>query len=210
MMFIELFAPRGLLSAEQRDDLARRLVADFVSVEEAAGSPPEVLEAGRRMWQAVVHEPVAWTIGGRDVGGDEPHYLVRVSVLEAWREAMSAEIVPRVTRIVAATHDEPGRFTAEPLVWVEVVGIPEGGVGCFGRPMSSTDVVRRMTAPFRDAPDREERLAAAGPDHGVDPVCGMTVPLAHASITFDADDGTVVFCSEGCRDVYVEDLAAAT
>jgi YHS domain-containing protein len=197
------------LSAAQRDDLARRLVADFMSEEEAAGSPPEVLEAGRRMWQVVVHEPSVWTVAGRPLDGDEPHYLVRVGVLEAWREALSAQIVHRVTRIVAATHDEPERFTTEPLVWVEVVGIPEGGVGCFGRPLSSTDVVRLMTAPFREAPDREERLAAAGPGNGVDPVCGMTVPLAHATITFETGGETVVFCSEGCRDVYEEDLIAA-
>lgn len=148
MMFVELFAPRGAFSPEQRRRVAERLATEVVSDENA---PPAVIEASLAMSHVVVHEPDTWIVGARPVETEEPRYLVRVSVPDAWRKEMSEQVISRVTRVLAEVDGDPHRFYREPHAWVHVVGVPEGGMGLFGHVVGSTDIVKMITKSFRES-----------------------------------------------------------
>jgi YHS domain-containing protein len=49
------------------------------------------------------------------------------------------------------------------------------------------------------------------PSHLIDPVCGMTVEVAHAEaagLLLDYDGRTFAFCGAGCRRAFVEETSA--
>jgi hypothetical protein len=82
MLFIELFAPKGVLSKEQCRHLGTRLI-EMMSDESA---PAEVIAAWRGISQVVIHEPGTWIVGGHTVDPTEPaRYVVRVSIPGARR-----------------------------------------------------------------------------------------------------------------------------
>jgi YHS domain-containing protein len=210
MMFIELFVPKGALSEAQRRRLSERLITEFMTEAEEQSAPAEVIEAGRAIWQVVVHEPDPWIAGGRAVdAGEPPRYVVRVSVSAAWRKEMSAEVISRVTRILAEADQNPQRLYQEPVAWVHVIGVPEGSCGAFGQVMTSTDIVKLITKPFRESPDREALIETASPGTAIDPICGMTVPLTGTTLTLEHEGAIYAFCSAGCRAVFVEEQRAA-
>lgn len=163
MMFIELFVPKGALSVDQRQRVARRLITEFMTEAEEQGVPPELIEAGRMTEQVVVHEPETWVVGGRPVGPDEPpRYVVRVSVPSGWLKEMSAEVISRVTRVLATADDDPDRLYAEPVAWVHVVGLPDGSSGVHGHVTRSADLIRST--------DRQGASGGSGSLRREDPV----------------------------------------
>jgi YHS domain-containing protein len=208
MLCIELFAPRGALSEEERDRVAERLVTELMTPAETASAPAEVVEASLAMWHVVVHEPSAWAVGGRCLAdGDAPPYLARVTLPEAWLESMSALVIERVGRVLDGAGGRPPVAGRPGGAWVWVVGVGDGTFGTAGGAIGSTDLVRLMTEGFRTSAGRERHLATAAPGTSIDPICGMAVPLARATITAETEGVTVAFCSEGCRQVFLEDLA---
>lgn len=213
MMFFEVFVPKGALSSDQRGRLAGRILDELVSAEESAGAPAEVLDSARAIQQVVVYEPDAWVVGGRALDvGEPPRYVVRVSVPSTWRKEVSAHTIGRITKVLADLEAElgldPARLYEQPDAWIHVIGVPEGGFGTLGRAQTSADVVRMITKPFRESPDREALIAAAAPGTAVDPVCGMTIQLGPAAITYERDGTTYGFCSPGCLQVFKEEPAA--
>ncbi|GAB3425055.1 hypothetical protein GCM10027569_61270 [Flindersiella endophytica] len=211
-MFFEVFVPKGALSADQRKRLGERILSELVSVEESAGAPADVLDSAQAIQQVVVYEPDAWIAGRRALeGGEPPRYVVRVSVPSAWRKEMSGHTIARITKVLADLDAElgldPTRLYEQPDAWIHVVGVPEGSLGSFGRALTSADVVRMITKPFRESPDRDAVIAAAAPGTAVDPVCGMTVQLGPAAITYERDGMTYGFCAPGCLQVFKEELA---
>jgi YHS domain-containing protein/phenylpyruvate tautomerase PptA (4-oxalocrotonate tautomerase family) len=208
MMFIELFAPKGALSEEQRRQIAERLVTE-VMYEESA--PAAVLEAGRAFTQVVVHEPDAWIVGGRPVDPAEPpRYVVRVSVPGSWRKEGSAWLISRVTRVLAEADADPQRLYQEPHAWVHVVGIPEGGCGAFGQVLRSSDITRLITKPYREAPEGSIPTKELAPGMAIDPICGMTVPLTDTAMTLEHKGTIYAFSSPACRAVFAEDQRAVS
>ena len=206
MMFIELFAPEGALSEDQRRHLGERLI-DVMSEEIA---PAEVIEAWRAMCQVVVYEPEMWIVGGREVDPTEPpRYVVRVSVPGAWRKEMSAEVISRFTRVLAETDADPQRLYQEPHAWVQIIGIPEGSCGVFGQVLRSTDIINMVTKPFREAPEGRIPADEPAPGTAIDPICGMSVALTDTTITLEHGGTTYAFCCVGCRTVFAEQLRAA-
>ncbi|MFF5986919.1 hypothetical protein [Prauserella flavalba] len=185
MMFVEVFAPEGLLTGEQRDRLADDLVNEVVKADSA---PPEVLEAQRAISHVVFHEVGAWYTGGRRA---EHGLLVRVSVPEGWREDMSPYLV-----------ETYGRLLADPGAMVHVVGVPEGGIGLGGQVLRANDIVRLITRPFRES---GAPRAEPPPGSGLDPVCGMFVPFEHAAGVAEGDGTRYAFCSKGCHEVFAEE-----
>ena len=106
MMFIELFAPKGARSEHQRRHLGQQLI-DVMSEESA---PAAAIGAWRAVSQEVVHEPDTWIVGGRVVDPSaSPRYVARVSVPGAWRKDMTAEIISRLTRVLAEADTNPER-----------------------------------------------------------------------------------------------------
>lgn len=212
MMFFEVFVPKGVLSADQRRRLGERILSGLVSVEESAGAPAEVLDSALAIQQVVVYEPDAWIVGGRALaGGEPPRYVIRVSVPSTWRKEMSGYTIGRITKILADLDAElgldPRRLYEQPDAWIHVLGVPEGSLGACGSALTSADVVRMITKPFRESPDREALIAAAAPGTAVDPVCGMTVELASAAVTYECDGVTYGFCAPGCLQVFKEEVA---
>jgi YHS domain-containing protein len=205
MIFIELFTHKGALSTEQRHLLSKRLIE--VLSEESA--PAEVIEAWRGISQVVFHEPDTWSVGGRVVDPTEPpRYAVRVSVPGAWRKEMSAYVISRFTQVLAEADADPQRLYREPHAWVHIIGIPEGSCGAFGQVMRSTDIIKMVTKPFREAPENRIPADKAAPGAAIDPICGMTVTLTDASITLEHEGGIYAFCCVGCRSVFAEQLRA--
>jgi YHS domain-containing protein len=210
MMFIELFVPKGVLSEKQRRRLSERLITEFMTEEEEKSAPAAVIEASRAIEQVVVHEPDTWIVGGRVVDPNEPpRYVVRISVPGTWRKEMSAEVISRITRVLAEADQNPQRLYQEPVAWVHIIGVPEGSYGAFGQVMRSSDIVKLITKPFRDSPERDALIKAPPPGTAIDPICGMTVPLTDTTITLERDGTTYAFCCAGCRTVFVEEQRAA-
>jgi YHS domain-containing protein len=212
MIFFEVFVPKGVLSADQRTQLGERILTELVPAEESAGAPAEVLDNALAIQQVVVYEPDAWIVGGRALaGGEPPRYVVRVSVPSTWRKEMSEYTIGRITKVLADLDGElgldPRRLYKQPDAWIHVVGVPEGSLGASGHVLTSADVVRMITKPFRESPEREAAIAAAELGTAVDPVCGMTVQLGPATITYERGDTTYGFCSPGCLQVFKEELA---
>ena len=207
MLFIEVFAPKGALSKQQRHHLGKRLIE--VMSEESA--PAAVIEAWRAISQVVIYEPDTWIVGGRPVEPTEPpRYVVRVSVPDAWRKEMSAHAISRITRVLAEADADPDRLYQAPLVWVHVIGVPEGRCGVLGQMMLSTDIIKMVTKPYREASKGRIPTEKQAPGTAVDPICGMTVALTDTAITLEHQGTTYAFCSVGCRTVFAEQLRAAS
>ncbi len=207
MMFIELFVPKGTLSEEQRRRLSERLITEFMTGEEEQSAPSGVIEANRAIQQVVIHEPDTWIVGGKPIAPNEPpRYLVRVSIPASWRKQMSAEVISRVTRVLAETEPNPQRLYQEPVAWVHVIGVPEGGYGTFGKALEGTDLIKMITKPYRESPEREALIKSAPPGTPIDPICGMSVPLSDSALTLEHEGTIYAFCSAGCRQVFIEEL----
>ncbi|MGD0809014.1 MAG: YHS domain-containing protein [Acidimicrobiales bacterium] len=203
MTFIELFAPKGCLSQAQRLQLSERLVTELVSAE---GAPTEIVRRARGISWLVVHEPEVWTVGGQPVATDAPCYLVRLSMPGGHlNDDMRGELITRVTRVLAEVGGDPDRPYREPIAWVQIVELPDGNFGTFGRVMSVSDMVD--FAANGEVPVRG--TAREGPSAGrvTDPVCGMTVVLDADAISADHEGSTYAFCSASCRDSFLADRA---
>ncbi|TMR11349.1 hypothetical protein ETD86_36045 [Nonomuraea turkmeniaca] len=138
MPFVEVFAPHGALRADQRARLSEELVAEVMQVEGA----PDTAAARSISW-LVFQDVDAWSVGGRAVTADEPvRYLVRVSVpAGSLDDDQRAEMVRRVTAVLAKVDDDPDRLYAEPAAWVHIVEIQDGGWGAMGRVVRLPDIV---------------------------------------------------------------------
>ncbi|TNC20198.1 YHS domain-containing protein [Amycolatopsis alkalitolerans] len=206
MMFVEVCYPPGALSAGQRRILGERLVTDVMQAGDS-DAPEAVIVAGRSLCHVLFHETDDWYVAGRSrEPGAAPPYLVRVTVPESWREEMAPHLVKAFTQVFADIDAQPSRLYDEPVCWIHVLGLREGGAGAMGRPLSSADLLRMITKPHRDAPRSAEGLP---PGTGLDPVCGMTVPFKHAAATVEHEGTRYAFCSKGCHEVFAEDHALA-
>jgi YHS domain-containing protein len=205
MILVELFVPKGSLSENQSREISQRLATELVAAEDA---PPGVVEESLALTQVIVHEAAPWIVGGRPVdAGEAPRYVVRASVPAAWRKEMSQHLISVATRVLAEADENPQRLYQEPHAWIQVVGVPEGGHGLFGRAMSSTEIVKLITRPFREAPAGSLPARELAPGTAIDPVCGMVAPLSgDGAITLEHDGVTYAFCSTGCRAVFADEL----
>lgn len=208
MMLIELFVPAGVYGEEERRDLGRRLVTAIIGHD---GAPESVLASARAMCQVIVHEPATWIVGDPAVDpADPPRFIVRMSVPGSWRKEMSAEVIARLTGALADADDDPRRLHEQSHAWVQVVGVPEGSFGTFGKAMSGVDVTRLITAAYRESPDSDAGAATTEPGTAIDPICGMTVALTDLAITLAHDGTTYGFCSGICRKIFTDDLQPAS
>ncbi len=195
MMTIELFVNNG---TSRTQELAERLLTDLIT-EEAA--PDEVIDRARELTHVIVHEPAVWATGGAAT----PRYLVRLTVPGSWNTTQfGTHMIPRITTIIGEFEDDPARLTDQPHCLVQVVGLKEHSVGTLGRVTTSTDITRLITENYRGT-DKQVAAGAA-----VDPVCGMTVDLATATLTLDHEGTTYAFCAPACRKVFAEDHAIVT
>ncbi|MDQ3788410.1 MAG: ATPase [Actinomycetota bacterium] len=196
MMTVEVFTRPGTFTAAQRERLGTALLTELMAEESA---PDAVLDKARTLTNVLVHEPATWV-----THGDEPRYLVRLTVPGSWHtKSFGEHMIPKITAAIAATEDDPGRLYREPHCQVQIVGLKEHAVGTLGRPTTATDITRLMTDDYRASAAHKE----APPGTAIDPVCGMTVDLATATLTLEHDGTLYAFCAPVCRKVFTEELA---
>lgn len=209
MTFIELIVPRGALTDDQRQQINERLIPELIR---ADGAPPELIERGRSITWMTINEVDTLSVGGRVVEPSEaPRYVVRVTVPGGHLgDPMREEMVARITRVLAAVDDRPDRLYDEPVAWVQIVELPDGSTGGWGRIVRLSDIVRftaKGTPPGTVAPAAASMATGAtgsgGADSVIDPVCGMTVPLDDA-VVVEHDGAIYGFCNPACRDIFVE------
>ena len=138
MPFVEVFSPKGAVSEDQRNRISERLVREVM---EAEGAPDN--EIARSISWLAWHEPVIWSIGGRDVGDGEPgRYVVRVTVpAGSLTDEKRAEIVRRVTQVLSDADHDPGRLFALPISsFVLLNEVPEGNWGAVGQVVGFSDI----------------------------------------------------------------------
>src|SRR5690606_3754692 len=142
MMSIELFVG-SLTTPDDARAMAERILAAFTTGDSA---PEGVLAKARELTHVLVHRPAAWVTGGP---AGQPRYLVRITMPAAWHDpGFAGYVVPAVTAAIAGVGPDSGRLEREPHCVVQIVGVREHGLGLFGRPVSSTEVVRVMTQDF--------------------------------------------------------------
>ncbi|RKT90048.1 hypothetical protein SAMN05421805_11447 [Saccharopolyspora antimicrobica] len=197
-MFVELFAPKGSLSADQRRQVAELLGSprEFVPEAERHAGITEVFGS---LFHVVVHEPEVWVAGGQVLEpGGPAQYVVRVHVPGPWRKEMSEFVISWATKALATVIGDAARPYQEPVVQVHVLGVPEGGIGLLGEVARSARIVEMMGEPYR------ADLAAGRAVE--DPLCGVIVPLDDAAITLEVDGQVHAFCCAGCRDQFAAKL----
>ncbi|GAB1514589.1 YHS domain-containing protein [Actinophytocola sp. KF-1] len=196
-MTVEVFTRPGTFTAAEREHLGQALLTGLLTEE---GAPEAVLAKARALTNVLVHEPATWV-----TNGDEPRYLVRLTVPGSWLGTSFGEhMIPKVTEVIAATEADAGRLYREPHCQVQIVGLKEHAVGTLGRVTTATDITRLMTDDYRAAGEQRD----AAPGTAIDPVCGMAVDLATAAITLDHDGTRYAFCAPVCKKVFSEELAA--
>jgi len=192
MMIVELFLPTDFTRGRQ---LADRMLMELLAEESA---PEAVRAAARELVHVIAHRPDVWVTGG----SDKPRYLVRVTVPGSWNtNQFGTYLIPKITDIVADFEEDPERLRREPHCVVQIVGLREHSVGTLGRVTTSADITRLMTAGHQvDTSEAPEGMA-------IDPVCGMAVDLATATITLTHEGTIYAFCAPVCRKVFAEDHA---
>ncbi len=211
MIFLELFVPRGAFSAEQLRELAGRLtlrqllthadaIRDVTGGSEESSANPGVMDFIDSISHVVVHEIGIWIVGEQalDPAGP-PRYVARVYVPGAWRKSVGPFLIASITRAAARASAEPGRCYREPCVEVQVLGVPEGGYGVFGRVVGQSALLDMISQAKTGTPTPND------PGVLIDPVCGM---VASDMVTMLEHEGTTYgFCSPGCRRHFADKLA---
>lgn len=143
MPFVELFVPKGSLDKEHREKIGGRLVSEVMLAEGA----PET-EAARAISWLVVNEIDAWFVGGRRLpAGEKPKYVVRVGVpAGSINDDKRADIVRRVTRVLADADEDPERFAQATSAWVHINEVPEGNWGAGGEIVRIEDIAALVAA----------------------------------------------------------------
>lgn len=142
MPFVEVFVPRDSLTDKQRAQITDTLVSEVMVAE---GAPDT--EAARSISWLLLHEVDTWVVGGRAVDGSEPtRFVVRVAVpAGSLDDAKRADMVQRITAVLAEVDDDPQRLYTDPVAWVHINEIPEGNWGALGRVVGFADVAGFVT-----------------------------------------------------------------
>ncbi|MBP2704613.1 YHS domain protein [Microbispora sp. RL4-1S] len=201
MLFIELSVPKGVFGEAERRDLAGRLTGRRL-LSSAHGAPdavdPGVMDLLDSLSHVVVREEEIWVTGGETPdAARNPWYVVNVTV-GMWGKEMSDHLITRVSAELADWQGDP-----EPRVLVNVIPVPEGGYGVYGRPHRSPDMLRLI---------EEAKTGSAAPASDgmiVDPLCGATIPLSDAVI-LERDGQTYGFCCSHCRGHFAKRLKDAS
>lgn len=196
MMTIEVLVRKGATTAAQRTALGNALLTGLITED---GAPDAVIGKARALTNVLVHEPEVWV-----TADDAPRYLVRMIVPGSWHSKdFGAYMIPRITEVIAATEPDPGRLYREPHCQVQIIGLKEHAVGTLGLVTTATDITRLITDDYRASGDQRE----AAPGTVIDPVCGMAVDLATATITLERDGTLYAFCAPVCKKVFSEEAA---
>lgn len=137
MPLVDIFTPTGSLKDEQRAEISRQLMAETISIEGVADTP-----ASRSISWVLWHDIDGWWVGAdRVTASDATRFVVRVQTPEGSLEGdKRAQIVERVTAVLAKSDPDPDRFTRETAAWVLIEEVAEGNWGSHGRIIGWSDI----------------------------------------------------------------------
>ncbi|GGO10219.1 hypothetical protein GCM10010116_20550 [Microbispora rosea subsp. aerata] len=147
MLFVELLVPKGVFDEHERRRIAerltgRRLLSDADG--EAAPVESDVIELFNALTHVVVREEEIWSVGGRLSDASEgPRYIVNV-IAGMWGKEISENLISRITAELGEMEGNP-----EPRAVVNVIPLPEGGYGLYGRAQRMSDVPQLMNKTLR-------------------------------------------------------------
>lgn len=197
MLFIELLVPKGVFDEQERRSLAGRLTGRRLLSSadgEVIAADPGVIDWFDSLTHVVVREEEVWTVGGALLDPSRgPWYVVNV-IVGMWGREMSDHLISRITAELAEAEGN-----AEPRAVVNVISVPEGGYGLYGRVHRSADVLELIERA------KAEPTASAPEGMIIDPVCGATVPLAEA-VLLERGGQTYGFCCTHCRGHFAKQL----
>ena len=150
-----------------------------MSAPDAPAAMRDAIARGRALAQAVVSRQRrgAWWAGRQCVGG--ARYIVRVTLPAGHlTDGMRAELITRITHVLAAIDDAPARVQREPRLWIYITEVPDGNMGGFGRVLRLADLMHLVLRPDdtpanelggrhnsgREQRDRSDLWDARGPD----------------------------------------------
>ncbi|MFQ6392453.1 ATPase [Nocardia sp. KC 131] len=185
------------MTDERRRELAEKLMRALTTEDSA---PDAVMDKMRELTHVIVHTPDVWVTGGPKSAA-APRYLVRLTAPAAWsnNSEFGGNIVPLITKAIAATEPDADRLFREPHCLVQIVGLREHAIGNLGRAMNSTEITKLITEDYR-----HDAQQAVPDGYAIDPVCGMTVELATTQLTFTHEGVDYAFCAPVCRKVFAE------
>ncbi|MGP3921038.1 YHS domain-containing protein [Nonomuraea sp. 10N515B] len=189
MLFIELLLPKGVFDEQERRNLAGRLTAQRLlsDAHGEAAADPGVIELFDSLTHVVVREEETWVSGGNLWDPSQgPCYVVNV-IVGMWGKEMSEHLIAKITAELADAEGNP-----EPRALVNVISVPEGSYGIWGRAHRSPDMLRLIEEA------KTGQVAAAPEGMVVDPVCGAVVPIEDA-VLLERDGQTYGFCCAHCR-----------
>jgi len=137
MPFVELFVPKGALSADHRRRIGERLVSEVMRAEGAPDTP-----TARAISWLLIHEIDGWWIGTEAwTPAAGARYVARVGVpAGSMDDDKRRQIVERVTAVLAEGEPDPERLHRDPVAWVHVHEVPEGNWGALGRVVRFPDI----------------------------------------------------------------------
>lgn len=202
MMLIEITHPRGRLRQEDRARIAEHILGVLLLDGHA---PEETMRRGREMTHVLFREAEDWHTGSgatpRTAAGQAPPLIATITVPQAWQEEVARHMVATVRAAVRRVDADHGWTRQREHLWVNVVGIPDGGIGLGGKAMTADGVLAHMTEEYRAA-QQAGTVEPAPEGKVVDPVCGMFVTLGKNAIILEHRGKTVGFCAQSCRDAY--------
>jgi phenylpyruvate tautomerase PptA (4-oxalocrotonate tautomerase family) len=142
------------LEADQKRELAERLIGAFAEVEVGRDSP-QIREGFVVHFEALAASDL-W-MGGRpmiEAGSSGRAAIVTTQVMAGpWNDAMKAALFARIEQAVRDVAQMPRAGSGADL-WMTFVEVPEGSWGLGGRPVS----IERLAPVFSD--DRQARIRA--------------------------------------------------
>jgi phenylpyruvate tautomerase PptA (4-oxalocrotonate tautomerase family) len=116
MPFVEVFAPHGSVDPEQQTRISTMLVAEVMRAEGAPATEPPRSSS----WTDVKY----WPVFQPTDSSEQAHYVVRINVPAAsMTDEKRAEIVARVTKVLADTNAHRFRPARRPTAWVQIIEV---------------------------------------------------------------------------------------
>jgi phenylpyruvate tautomerase PptA (4-oxalocrotonate tautomerase family) len=171
MPMLDVFIPKGALSAEAEERLLSQLTDILLRNEGADPSNPVV----RSIAWVFLHRPAAVFVAGEQAA--EPRYRIVASVPEGqFDDARRASMVKEVTDAVLDAED--GAYPRDPMrVWVFPTEVAEGTWGAIGRINTLADIAGfAMGDPDKGRAYAERRLAARRQASAPAPTNGAPAP----------------------------------
>jgi phenylpyruvate tautomerase PptA (4-oxalocrotonate tautomerase family) len=134
MPLVEVFAPHGSVDPEQQSKISSMLVAEVLRGQDA----PDIDVARSISW----HDVPYWSVGGQPTNARETaRYVVRISVPTEWMtDEKRADIVARVTRVLASADSRPDRLYRAPTAWVQLIETADSDWGTGSRVVRFAEV----------------------------------------------------------------------